>query len=87
MGRAEEVSMTQTHTSAAVGTSRSMPISLIQVAAVSAVAGLVLGCLFAALAVAFGASATWIVAGITACSVIVSGTAVVSEVTVRASQG
>ena len=79
--------MTQSHISASAGPRTAMPISLVQIAAVSAVAGLVVGCIFAALAIALGAPPPWIVVGVTTTSVIVSLTAVLSEVTVRADRG
>lgn len=79
--------MTQTHTRASAGPRTATSISLVQIAAVSAVAGLVVGCIFAALAIAFGAPASWIIVGVTTTAIIVSLTAVLSEVTVRADRG
>jgi len=83
MGPVEEVAMTQTQTMTPAGTTAVIPSSIAQVAAVSGIAGLVLGCLFAAIAIAFGAPAAGIAVGVTACSLIASLAAVLSEVTVR----
>ena len=70
MGPVEEVAMTQSMTPGmtTAGTTAVIPSSLAQVAAVSGIAGLFLGCLVAAIAVAFGAPAAGIAVGVTACS-------------------